>query len=248
MNLIDINCDMGESIGDQIIGQDEQLMPLVTSCNIACGFHGGDAFHMKKTIELALKHGVRIGAHPSYPDIEGFGRRQMNIENDKLKALLITQIETLKTAVERSGGILSYVKPHGALYNKASNDREEAETIIEAILSVDSGLALMGLAGSVMEDVAKEKGLSFISEAFCDRRYEEDGTLMSRNKVGAVLSRVEDVLNQVESIVYDKQVSINSEKTIPLNADSICIHGDNPMALEFLIAIHYMFKNHTEGV
>ena len=242
--MIDINCDMGESVGDQIIGQDEKLMPLITSCNIACGFYGGDDFHMRKTIDLALKHNVRIGAHPSYPDLEWFGRRPMDIEKSKLKRLLVTQIEILKGIVESSGGELSYVKPHGALYNKASKDNEESEAVIEAIQSVDPQLAFMGLAGSIMEVVAEEKGISFIGEAFCDRAYEKDGTLMLRAKPKAVFSSVEDVVKQIKSIVFDRQVKAHSGETIPLDADSICIHGDNPMALEFLMAIEHIVKDH----
>lgn len=245
--MIDINCDMGESIGDQIIGQDEKLMPFISSCNIACGYHGGDDFHIRKTIELALKHSARIGAHPSYPDLEGFGRRPMDIKKSELKGLLVTQIEMLKALVESYGGELSYVKPHGALYNKASKNKEETETIIEAIQSVDSNLALMGLAGSVMEFVANAKGISFISEAFCDRGYEKDGTLMSRIKSRAVFSKVEEVVNQVKSIVFKEQVRADSGETIQLHADSICIHGDNPMAPEFLMAIEQMFKYQKDG-
>ena len=243
---IDINCDMGESIGDLIIGQDEKLMPFISSCNIACGYHGGDPYHMQKTIELALKHNVRIGAHPSYPDLEGFGRRAMRFEKEELKALLFAQIGSLQQMVKRFGGELSYVKPHGALYNKASVDTVEAETIIEAIQSVNSSLALMGLAGSRMQRVAHKKGIEFIAEAFCDRKYEGDGPLMSRAKEGAVYTNVNEVLFQVKAIVFDKKVMISSAKSISINADSICIHGDNPMALEFLVAIQKMFKNNTD--
>lgn len=245
--MIDINCDMGESIGDQIIGQDEQLMPYIDSCNIACGFHGGDYFHMNKTIKLALKHQVRIGAHPSYPDLEGFGRREMHIEKKKLKSLLINQIESLKDVVEGNGGALSYVKPHGALYNKAAKNSEEATTVIEAMQTVDTNLALMGLAGSALEKIAKTKGVPFIAEAFCDRKYENDGSLMSRLIPGSVYTQVEEVVNQAKSIVYDEQVVLDSGKKIKVIADSICIHGDNPMALELVKAIRHMFKNQQYG-
>lgn len=243
---IDINCDMGESIGDHIIGQDEKLMPFITSCNIACGYHGGDPIHMKKTVQLALKFNVRIGAHPSYPDLEGFGRRKMSFNKQELKLLIISQIETLKQMVESLGGNLRYVKPHGALYNKASNDKDEAETIIEAIQSVDSRLALMGLAGSMMQHIANEKGITFIAEAFCDRKYEVDGTLMPRSKTGSVYSSVKDVVSQVESIVYDNEVEVDEAKSIKVKADSICVHGDNQMALEFLVAIQQMFRNQSD--
>lgn len=242
---IDINCDMGESVGDQTIGQDEKLMPFITSCNIACGYHGGDEFHMKKTIDLALKHNVRIGAHPSYPDLEGFGRRKMSFGKGELEKIIKIQISTLKAHIEKSGCVLSYVKPHGALYNKASTNKEEAEIIIDSIQSIDPSLALMGLAGSTMEVIAREKSIAFIAEAFCDRKYEGDGTLMSREKPGSVFRNVGEVTNQVKSIVYENKVTINSNDIIQLNADSICIHGDNPMALKFLIAIHELFNNQS---
>ncbi len=240
---IDINCDMGESIGDLIIGQDEKLMPFITSCNIACGYHGGDDFHMKKTIELALKHNVRIGAHPSYPDLEGFGRRKMSFKKEELKTLIATQISKLQIMVENLGGTLSYVKPHGALYNKASIDRGESAAIIAAIQSIDSNLAFMGLANSKMESAANDRGIEFIAEAFCDRGYELDGTLMLRSKKGAVFSKVDEAISQVKSIVFNKNVTVGLDKKLLINADSLCIHGDNPMALEFVIAIQQMFNN-----
>lgn len=244
---IDINCDMGESYGDVIIGQDEKLMPLITSCNIACGYHGGDSFHMRKTILLALKHNVRIGAHPSYPDLEGFGRRKMNFSKEKLISIIGEQMVTLKEMVEELGGKLSYVKPHGALYNKASEDVVESEAVIDAIQSIDGKLKLMGLASSVIEDVAKKKDIDFIAEAFCDRKYEKDGKLMSRGRPEAVLRNREEAVAQVKSIVFDKKVKINATQSIEINANSICVHGDNPMALEFLIAIKAMFTNrHNE--
>ncbi len=233
---------MGESLGSTIISQDEKLMPFITSCNIACGFHGGDPKHMQKTIRLAIANNVRIGAHPSYPDLEGFGRRKMDIEPEELKAILIYQISALKGMVECEGGTLSYVKPHGALYNKASIDSSEAQVIISSIKSMDPNLALMGLAGSEMEKAAKEMGVEFIAEAFCDRRYELDGSLMPRSRPDAIVSKVEDVVKQVASIVFDKRVEISVDKFIPIQADSICIHGDNPMALEFVKGIHHLFS------
>ena len=183
---IDINCDMGESTGNHIVGQDEKLMPFISSCNIACGFHGGDPYHMAKTIQLALSHNVRIGAHPSYPDLEGFGRRKMDIPKPELKAILEYQIAALKGMVESKGGKLSYVKPHGALYNFASINRVEAETVIDSVNSIDNHLAMMGPKGSEIEIAANKKGIGFIAEAFGDRRYEPDGTLMSRNNPEAV--------------------------------------------------------------
>lgn len=241
---IDINCDMGESYGSSIVGQDENLMPLITSCNIACGFHGGDPFQMEKTILIALKHNVRIGAHPSYPDLEGFGRKNMNFDAKELNAIICYQISALKGMVERLGGKLSYVKPHGALYNKASKNIEEASTIIEAIQSIDTNLSLMGLAGSIMQTVARTKGINFIAEAFCDRKYEKDGTLVSREKDGSVFGNVQEVIDQIKVIVFENKIMIDLTYTISVYANSICVHGDNPKALEILKAMKHMFENY----
>jgi 5-oxoprolinase (ATP-hydrolysing) subunit A len=243
---IDINCDMGESLGENIVGQDEKLIPFITSCNIACGFHGGDPVHIQKTIKLALAHNVRIGAHPSYPDLEGFGRRKMEIAPQDLMPVLIYQISALKGMVEAEGGKLRYVKPHGALYNKASVGIREAYVIIDAIKAIDSNLALMGLAGSKMETAAKEMGVSFIAEAFGDRKYVEGGVLMSRDKIGSVFTKVEEVISQVQSILVTKNIETETGKYISVKADSICIHGDNPMALAFLQDIHQLFNSTEE--
>jgi UPF0271 protein len=239
---------MGESHGATIIGQDENLMPYITSCNIACGFHGGDPFHIEKTILLALTHGVKIGAHPSYPDSEGFGRRKMKIDPHELVSIIRYQIAALKGVVESLGGKLSYVKPHGALYNKASIDSKETECLIEAIRSIDVNLPLMGLARSVMETVSLKKEMPFIAEAFCDRRYEIDGTLRSRTESGAVISNVDEAINQVRSIMVHKKVELNSGEVISINAQSICVHGDNPMAFNFLKGIKKLKKElNNEG-
>lgn len=234
---MDLNCDMGESFGTNIVGQDENIMPFVTSSNIACGFHGGDPVHIEKTIQLAIKHNIRIGAHPSYPDLEGFGRRPMKLPKEELKSILRYQIAALKGMVESAGGKLSYVKPHGALYNTAAHSRDETLTIIEAIQSIDPKLALMGFAGSVMQKEAKAKGMAFIAEAFADRRYEPDGSLMSRSKEGAVLTNVEDVVDQVRNLVEKQRVKTSDGTYISVKADSICVHGDNPSAPEIVKVI-----------
>ena len=234
---IDINCDMGESYGRFKVGNDENIFPYITSCNIACGFHGGDPFHIEKTIKDALDHGVQIGAHPSYPDLAGFGRRKMQLDRDELKALIKYQIAALKGMTESLGGKLIYVKPHGALYNTAANDESETVTIIQAIQEIDSDLALMGLAGSIMEKCSKEKGILFIAEAFADRTYEADGKLMSRSKRGAVLNDPEMAAKQVRSIVMEKNVKSGSGNFVPIHAQSVCIHGDNPTAVEILKTI-----------
>lgn len=237
ISKIDINCDMGESYGRFKIGNDEAIFPFITSCNIACGYHGGDPLVIEETIQNALKHKVQIGAHPSYPDLSGFGRRGMDIAKDELCALIKYQIAALKGMTESCGGKLAYVKPHGALYNATASKREEAMAVIEAIREIDGTLAVMGLAGSVIEEIAKEEMIPFIGEAFADRKYTSDGKLMSRRITGSVIYDPEEAAQQVLSIVIKNQVVSDDDVTVNLNAQSICIHGDNPSAVAILQAI-----------
>ena len=234
---MDINCDMGESYGHFKVGNDEAIFPYIDSCNIACGFHGGDPVHIEATIKKAIAHNVRIGAHPAYPDLAGFGRRKMQVPAHELKAILKYQIAALKGMTESLGGQLAYVKPHGALYNTAASSLKETEVIIEAIRAIDPQLALMGLAGSVMETVAKEQQIPFIAEAFADRQYTADGRLQSRQIAGAVIHDPQQSAAQVLSIIQKQQVISVSNTIVPIVAQSVCIHGDNPAAVEILKAI-----------
>ncbi len=243
MPSIDINCDMGESYGHFKVGNDDAIFPYIDSCNIACGFHGGDPLHIETTIKKAVAHGIRIGAHPAYPDLAGFGRRKMQLPANELKAILKYQIAALKGMTESLGGRLAYVKPHGALYNTAASSRSETEVIIEAIRSIDPQLALMGLASSVMETVAKEQQVPFIAEAFADRQYTADGRLQSRQVAGAVIYDPEQSAQQVLSIVKKQQVISTSNTIVPIIAQSVCIHGDNPAAVEMLKAIREVIGN-----
>ena len=235
---IDINCDLGESYGNFKIGNDNAVFPYLTSCNIACGFHGGDPLHIENTIKKALKYGVRIGAHPAFPDLMGFGRRTMTIPSNELRAIVKYQIAALKTLTESLGGRLAYVKPHGALYNLASKSKEVSEAIINAVREISEDLYLMGLAGSITEEVAQAVQLPFIAEAFADRCYESNGKLRSRTLEGAVIHDAEQAAKQVYSIVYDKKVIGYDGTPVAVNAQSICIHGDNPSAVAILRAIH----------
>ncbi len=241
---IDINCDLGESFGTFQKGQDAAVFPFLTSCNIACGFHGGDPWHMEQTIQLALQHQVRIGAHPSYPDLQGFGRRSMQIPAPELKAMIKYQIAALKGMAESQGGTLTYVKPHGALYNDAAKDAALAATILQAIQELDASLSLMGLAGSEMQHQAQSKGHPFLAEAFADRRYRKDGRLQSRQEKGAVLHDPEKVCEQVLQIVTRQGVETVEGDWLPILADSICIHGDNPAAIEILQALDKAFEKY----
>jgi UPF0271 protein len=225
---IDINCDLGESYGRYQIGNDDLVFPHITSANIACGFHGGDPLHIEQTIKGALAHDVQIGAHPGYPDLMGFGRRNMQIPAAELKAIVKYQIAALKGLTESLGGQLTYVKPHGALYNTMARDLKEATTVVEAILDMDDQLAIMGLAESHVQQVVEEKGGRFIAEAFADRQYEADGKLRSRTKQHSVFYNPAQIAQQVLSIAKDQQVRAFDGSQVQLKAQSICIHGDNP--------------------
>lgn len=234
---IDINCDLGESVGHFKVGQDEKVFPFITSCNIACGFHGGDPTHMENTIKNALKYKVQIGAHPSYPDLAGFGRRKMKLEAEELKAILKYQIATLTSMTDSLGGKVAYVKPHGALYNTAADNKEEAIVIVEAIKEMGNELALLGMAGSEMEAVAQSQGVPFFAEAFADRKYNSRGRLLSRNLPGSVIEEPNEAAAQVISLVLDHQVHSDQGTKVAVNAHSICVHGDNAQALIILKAI-----------
>jgi len=242
---IDLNCDMGESYGNYKIGNDDLVMPYITSCNIACGFHGGDPLQIEKTIKKALKYGVQIGAHPSYPDLQGFGRRRMQVPTDELRAILKYQIAAVKGMTESLGGKLTYVKPHGALYNTAADDEQVTECIIQAIKELSPNIAFMGLAGSkVMESIAKKNDIRFIAEAFADRRYTANGRLQSRKIDGAVIHNAEIAAEQVLSLVLKKEVTSNLHTAVIIKSKSICIHGDNPQVGDILKSIDVILKKH----
>ncbi len=239
---IDINCDMGESYGQFKVGNDAQLFPYISSCNIATGFHAGDPLHIEQTIKGALEQGLRIGAHPSYPDLAGFGRRKMALAAEELKAIIKYQVAALKGMVESRGGKLAYIKPHGALYNEMAHNEAEAIPVIEAIQAIDPDLALMGLAGSQLEQIAQQLNIHFIAEAFADRRYESNGQLQARNKEGAVIQEPELAVKQVLDMVLHQKVTTADGISIPIQAQSICIHGDNPAAVDILIKMKEKFR------
>lgn len=242
---IDLNCDMGESYGNFKIGNDDRIFPYITSCNIACGFHGGDPFHIENTIKKALKYGVQIGAHPSYPDLQGFGRRKMQVPANELKAIIKYQIAAIKGMTESLGGELTYVKPHGALYNTAADDEIVASSIIQAIKEIDGNLKILGLAGSQMKSIALREGIRFIAEAFADRKYTNNGRLKSRTQTGAVLHDPKKATEQVLSLVMDKEVISDENQAVRVAAKSICIHGDNPNVEVILQTIDEQFKAHN---
>lgn len=234
MMNIDINCDMGESFGIYQIGNDQEIMPFITSCNIACGFHGGDPLHIEKTLINAKQHSLRIGAHPSYPDLNGFGRRYMALSEDELRTCIKYQVAALIGMAKSLGITLAYVKPHGALYNKMADSEDESRIVIQAILDVDSSLAVMGLAGSKTELVTQALGVPFIAEAFADRRYTAHGRLASRQAAGSVIHDPRQAKKQVVDMVEKNQVETIEGNYINIRADSFCVHGDNKNAVAIL--------------
>ncbi len=234
MNSIDINCDMGESFGNYIIGNDKAIFPFITSCNIACGIHAGDPYHIEKTIDLALEHKVQIGAHPGYPDLQGFGRRVLPMPQEELASFIKYQVSALQGMVTSAGGSLNYVKPHGALYNEIASNPTVAKTVYKAIKSINPELKVMGLAGSHVEEILSDLGMQYIPEAFADRRYETNGKLRSRSLNNSVIKDANVAAEQVLSITT-KSVAYSLEgNSVSIKANSFCIHGDNPEAVGIL--------------
>jgi 5-oxoprolinase (ATP-hydrolysing) subunit A len=234
---IDLNCDMGESFGAFIIGQDAALMEFVSSVNIACGFHGGDPSVMKKTVSAAAKKGLAIGAHPGYPDLQGFGRREMKFSPEEVYDMVLYQIGALKVFAEASGARLYHVKPHGALYNAAAKDNAMATAIAKAVYDVDKSLRFVGLSGSQLIQAAIKAGLTTVSEVFADRSYQDDGSLTPRTTNGAMITDEAVAAQQVLKMVKEKKVKSLSGKEIAIQPDSVCIHGDGEHALAFAKAI-----------
>ncbi|MCD7032768.1 LamB/YcsF family protein [Metabacillus sp. GX 13764] len=233
----DLNCDLGESYGAYKIGNDEEILRYVTSANIACGFHAGDPGTMRKTVSMALANATAIGAHPGLPDLPGFGRRNMNITPAEAYEMTVYQIGALAGFVKAAGGRLQHVKPHGALYNMAAKDAGLAKGIAEAVYDVDAELVLFGLSGSELIKQGEKTGLRTASEVFADRTYQDDGSLTPRSSANALITNDEDALQQAVRMVTEKTVKTVSGQEIPLQADTICIHGDGPHALSFAKSI-----------
>lgn len=241
-HTVDLNCDMGESYGAYQIGNDEEIFPYITSANIACGFHAGDASTMKKTVKLALKYDVAIGAHPGLPDLQGFGRREMAISVEEAYDLVVYQIGALMGFVLSEGGVLRHVKPHGALYNMAVGDAGLAEAIAEAVYSVNPMLVLYGLSGSELIKAGNRIGLRVANEVFADRTYQNDGSLTSRKLPNAVISDEDQAVAQSLRMVKNRLVTSVSGVDIFIKADTICLHGDTQHAAAFAAKIHTAFK------
>jgi len=225
---IDLNCDLGESFGRYTLGNDAALMPHITSANIACGFHAGDASVMQATVRLAKQHGAAIGAHPGWPDLQGFGRREMSLSAEETEALILYQLGALAAFAKAEGAELRHVKPHGALYNQAAKNRELANAIARAVKRFSGDLILVGLAGSSLVAAGAEAGLRVANEGFPDRAYNPDGSLMSRNLTGAVIESPEDVARNAMQLAKDG--ILFGEKRVQV--DTLCLHGDNIHAAE----------------
>lgn len=234
MYSVDLNSDLGESFGRYTIGADDKVIPLITSANVACGFHASDPVVMEKTIRMAREAGIQVGAHPGYPDLMGFGRRNMNVSPAEAKAYTLYQIGALDAFCKAQGLKLQHVKPHGAFYNMAAKDYKLAKGICEAIASYDSNLILMALSGSEMIRAAEDCGLRAASEVFADRAYEEDGSLVSRTKEGAMITDENEAIARVIRMIKEQKVTSITGKDIPLKADSVCVHGDGAKALAFV--------------
>ena len=224
---IDLNADVGEAIGD-----DEGVLPFVTSANIACGFHAGNPVIMRSTVQLSRRHGVAVGAHPGFQDLEGFGRRDMHVSTAELENLVAYQIGALAGVASTEGVRLSHVKPHGALYNMAARNAEMADAIARAVRAVDPSLVLFGLSGSQLIAAGERVGLRVASEVFADRGYWPDGSLAPRGTPGALVTEVEDVVRRALGMATGQAVDCVDGTTIHVKADTICIHGDTPGAAD----------------
>ncbi len=233
MKKVDLNSDLGESFGRYSLGMDEQVLSYISSANVACGFHASDPIVMEKTVAMAKAAGVRVGAHPGFPDLLGFGRRNMVISPAEARAYTIYQVGALKAFVEAQGMKLQHVKPHGAFYNMAAVDYELAKAICEGIKAVDPDLIVMALYGGQLEKAALDMGLKAAAEVFADRAYEEDGTLVSRKKPGAMVTDEELAISRVLRMVQEGKVTAITGKDIAIRADSVCVHGDGEKALAF---------------
>jgi 5-oxoprolinase (ATP-hydrolysing) subunit A len=234
---VDLNADIGESFGIYRTGNDELLLRTITSGSIACGFHAGDPAVMRRTVRMAAQAGVSIGAHPGFPDLAGFGRREMSIEPLEIADLVLYQLGALSAIARAEGAALRHVKPHGALYNMSVRRADTAEAIARAVASFDDTLVLVGLPGSELLSAASRLGLSVAAEGFADRSYEQDGSLTPRHVAGAVVSAPGHAAERAVRMVRDGKVTARDGSTFSLNVDTVCVHGDTPGAADLAAAV-----------
>ncbi len=246
MACVDLNADLGEGFGTWRLGDDDAMLGLVTSANVACGFHAGDPTTLRHSCEEAVKHGVRIGAQVGYRDLAGFGRRFIDITSADLIADVIYQIGALQALAHVAGSSVAYVKPHGALYNTITNNHYQARAVARAVQAVDPSLPVLGLAGSVFFAEAERLGLRTVPEAFADRSYRPDGQLVSRRERNAVLHDPTEIADRVASMVQSGRVVAVDGSTIPITVESVCVHGDSPGAVRIATAVRDRLT--SEGV
>ena len=243
MKTVDLNCDMGESYGAWKMGADEDVMPHISSANIACGFHGGDPATIRKTVRLALDHGVAIGAHPSLPDLMGFGRRAMKISPQEMYDLVIYQAGAVEGFARAAGSRLHHIKCHGALYNMAANDEALAEAMVRA--AKDLGTMLYVLSNSKNYFIGKKRGVAVCAEVFADRGYTDAGELAPRDQPGGMIEDEASAVQQALAMVEEGYVTSLSGKRVPVAADTICLHGDQPGAAAFATALRRAFAERS---
>ena len=246
MASVDLNADLGEGFGVWRLGDDDAMLGIVTSANLACGFHAGNPVGLARTCRAAADRGVRIGAQVGYFDLAGFGRRRIDVEPEELRADVIYQIGALQAMAHTAGTTLGYVKPHGALYNTITVEQEQARAVAAAVHAVDPGLPVLGLAGSAFFAEAKRLGLRTVAEVFADRAYLPDGQLVPRHHEGAVLREPEEIADRVAVMVRTGQVSAIDGSLIDVDAESICVHGDSPGAVQIATAVRRRLE--AEGV
>ncbi|MGH1441218.1 MAG: 5-oxoprolinase subunit PxpA [Cellvibrionaceae bacterium] len=241
-----LNCDMGESYGSWVMGLDSEVMQYVDMANIACGFHASDPQTMDKTVKLAIANNVTVGAHPGYPDLLGFGRRNISFSSSEITNMVLYQVGALQAICHGNGTELKYIKPHGALYNTMMSEPEVLSAVMTAVKLFDSTVPLMIMADAKHDQYrkqAEENNISLIFEAFCDRAYTDSGSLSSRSEKGAVLSSVDEIKKQVEELVINHRVKTVSGAYIKVHADTICVHGDNQFALEAVKNIRHFLES-----
>lgn len=246
MISIDLNSDIGESFGIYRLGSDREVLAHVTSANIACGFHAGDPHTIANTVRAAIDAGVAIGAHPGFPDLQGFGRRNMHLNPDEVYNITVYQVGALKAFAEAAGGRLAHVKIHGALHNQAVRDKNLSRALCAAVKAVDQGLIFFALAGSELVNAAHEIDLAVAQEVFADRTYQDDGSLTSRNDPRAMITDVEVSIRQVLDMLLNRTVRSLSGHLVPVQPDTLCIHGDQPGAAEFAFRIREVLR--IEGI
>lgn len=241
MKKIDLNCDMGESYGAWRMGADAEIMPFITSANIACGFHAGDPATIRKTVRLAVERGVAVGAHPSLPDLMGFGRRVMRISPQEMYDLIIYQAGAVEAFARVAGTKLHHVKCHGALYNMAAVDEGLSEAMVRAVKDLGSGTILYALSKSKTYEIGKKSGLQTVGEVFADRGYSDDGTLAPRDKAGGMIEDPAASVKQALGMIEGGYVTSLCGKRVPVSADTMCLHGDQPGAATFAQALRKVF-------